>query len=110
MSLKMKQYNKKPEIMQDSRQHKRFKVDNMDITGEMMFDKEVNIIDISLSGICLKTDRRLNIGTEYRKVKDKVIDVPGTVIRSLLSELRKDVLGNSIPVYCWHEIRRCFKW
>ena len=49
----------------DKRRHKRFRSDLMELYGKMIFDQKVAIIDISSSGVALKTDRKLIIGREY---------------------------------------------
>ena len=71
----------------DKRRHKRFRSDLMELYGKMILAQKVEIIDISLSGVALKTDRKLNIGREYplRLVwKGKTLDVWGVVVRSEL--------------------------
>jgi Tfp pilus assembly protein PilZ len=86
----------------DNRRHKRFKVDVMEINGMMLFANEVEILDISIGGISLRADRRLNIGTEYTlKVKDRnsIIPLKGTVMWSLLSGTKKNPDGDTIPLY-----------
>ena len=51
--------------MTERRRYTRLRMEVVDITGKMMFADEVNIIDISVGGVSLKADRRLNIGHEY---------------------------------------------
>lgn len=88
--------------MQDRRLHKRFKVVARGIKGEMMFAKDMKIIDISVGGILLKADKRLNPGSEHilkLKHKDKIISVKSAVVWSLLSELQKNPRGDLIPMY-----------
>ena len=86
----------------NTRRHERFNAGIIDINGDVMFAKEVNILNISIGGMSLKADRRLNIGMEYTikmRVKDSVISAKGKVVWSLLSEARSDHKGNSIPFY-----------
>ncbi|MCL5023563.1 MAG: PilZ domain-containing protein [Nitrospirae bacterium] len=86
----------------EKRRYKRFKVDVMEINGTMLFANEVEILDLSLGGVALKADRRLNIGNEYEiKIRDKtgVIPVRAAVVWSLLSGTRKRPDGESIPIY-----------
>ena len=88
--------------MQDKRRHKRFKVVDRGIKGEMLFAKDMEIDDISAGGILLKTDKRLNPGSEHilkLKHKDKVISVKSSVAWSILSEIQKNPGGDSIPIY-----------
>lgn len=74
----------------------------MEINGMMMFANEVEILDISIGGISLRADRRMNIGAEYSlKIRDKtsVIPLEGTVIWSLLSGTKKTPGRGTVPLY-----------
>jgi len=96
-------WNSNPgDTMKDGRHHKRFIVDTMDIYGKMMFFHTVKILNISVSGVLIKADRRLNIGRSYvLKMGDKgeVLTVKGTVIHSILSESYRDPKCNIVPIY-----------
>ncbi len=88
--------------MQDKRRHKRFKLDLIEINGKMSLADKVEIIDISLGGVALKADRRLNIGKEYMiklGEKGKSIDVKGIVVRSELSGIEERTNGERILIY-----------
>ncbi len=88
--------------MRDNRRHKRFTLDLMEVNGTMTSATDVKVIDISLGGVSLKADRRLDIGAEYPLklgYKDKVMSLRGTVIWSSLVGARKARNGESIPVY-----------
>ena len=88
--------------MQDKRRHKRSKVVARGIKGGMLFAKDVEIIDISVGGILVKADKRLNLSSEHiikLKHKDKVISVKSIVIWSLLSRLQKNPRRELIPMY-----------
>lgn len=68
----------------------------------MLFANEVDILDISIGGISLRADRRLNIGTEYTlKIKDRnsIIPLKGTVMWALLSGTKKNPDGDTVPLY-----------
>ncbi len=74
----------------------------MQINGMMMFANEVEILDISIGGISLRADRRMNIGSEYSlKIRDEssVIPLKGTVVWSLLSGTKKGLDGAVTPLY-----------
>ena len=74
----------------------------MEINGTMMFANEVEILDISVGGISLRADRRMNLGAEYSlKVRDKasVIPLTGTVVWCLLSGTRQSEDGDTVPLY-----------
>lgn len=90
------------EESRNRRRHKRFKVEGAEVNGEMLFTKEVNVLDMSMSGIALQTDRQLKIGREYLlnlQNEDKIISVKAIVVRSVLSESRTDISGDVIPLY-----------
>ena len=88
--------------MWEKRHHKRYTVDVMDINGSMVLADDVKILDISLSGICLKADRRLNIGCcHVLNIEDKrkALNVKGRIIWSLLGEKKDGKPGEIIPIY-----------
>ncbi len=88
--------------MQDNRRHKRFRLDLMGINGKMILADRVEIIDISLGGVALKTDRRLNVGKEYLiKLGDKgkSIDVKGIIVRCELSTIEERSNGERVSIY-----------
>jgi len=51
--------------MKNTRRQKRYKVDNTNISGTIIFASYLKINDISLGGISLTTEKRLTIGNEY---------------------------------------------
>ena len=86
----------------DKRRHKRFRSDLMELYGKMILAQKVEIIDISLSGVALKTDRKLTIGREYpiRLVwKGKTLDVWGVVVRSELIGIEEGESGKNVSTY-----------
>jgi Tfp pilus assembly protein PilZ len=88
--------------MQDKRRHKRYTLKLAEVEGKIMSASEVKIIDISIDGISVKANRRLNIGSEYLlKLDDKkkVISLKGTVVWSTLSESRKCSGCEVVPIY-----------
>jgi len=88
--------------MQNRRRYKRYKVDVMEMNGKVLLAKSLKILDISIDGICLKTEKRLDVGGEYTlkmEGKGKVLTVKGTVAWALLSGNSVDSYGNIIPVY-----------
>jgi len=89
-------------MTKERRNFPRFTVDVMDIHGKMLFANDVTILDISMGGVLLKADRRLNIGRDYTmklESKGKILNIQGTVVRSMLSESRKDEKGEIVPIY-----------
>jgi len=88
--------------VQDKRRHKRFRLDLMEINGKMILADRVEIIDISLGGVALKTDRRLNVGKEYLiklGYKGESIDMKGTIIRCELSNIEEGSDGECVSIY-----------
>jgi len=88
--------------MKDNRKYKRHKIDGAEIDGKIAFADEVIICDLSLGGVSLKADRRMNIGEEYLlklQNKEGIIRIKGVVVWSLLSGSKNDDKGNVIPIY-----------
>jgi Tfp pilus assembly protein PilZ len=87
---------------EDKELYKRLKVELKGIKGEMAFAKDVEIIDISVGGISLKSSKKLSLGSEHMielKHKDKVIFVKSRVVWSFLTGRLKDLTGALIPIY-----------
>lgn len=88
--------------MPERRRHERFVVDILEITGKMTFARNVKIHDISIGGVAVTVDKRVNLGSEYTlkiQGKGKVLSLRGAVVWSLLSESLMDAHGNVVPVY-----------
>ncbi len=88
--------------MQERRQHKRFTVVHTRVEAVMPLASSVIIMDLSASGMLVKADRRLNIGSKYSlKIgfEGEVFTVRATVMRCLLVESVKEANGNIKPIY-----------
>lgn len=88
--------------MDNKRRFRRFSVDILGINGKMVFANEVEIIDISIGGVSLKVDRRLNIDSEYvLKLgnTDQSISVKGSVVWSKITGTKKGSRNDVIPIY-----------
>ena len=86
----------------EKRRHKRYALDIYDIQSEMLLAKEVKILDISISGVSLKADKRMDINREYTlkiRSKGKVLIFKGKVISSVLSGNQQGADGESVPIY-----------
>lgn len=86
--------------MKNKREHTR--LDLTDLQGKMILANKVEIVDISLGGVALKLDRRLNVGGEYMiKLGDKArsIDVKGVVVRATLVGMETGTDGESVLIY-----------
>lgn len=88
-------------MMHDNRRYKRFKLKDREINGKMILATELKVIDISISGISLKVNRRLNIGSDYTLKLEgrKTISMRGTVVWCSLSGTRKVSQEETTPIY-----------
>lgn len=88
--------------MENTRRFKRYKLDFVEVNGQLTFATDVTLLDISMGGISLKADRRLNIGCKYvikLEDKKKTIALKGEVAWSALSGTRMTPDGETIPLY-----------
>lgn len=86
--------------MRDKREHTRFDLSR--IQGTMVLVNKVQIVDISLGGIGLKTDKQLIIGREYTvklSNEERSIDVNGTIVRSEIFRMEAGADGKGILMY-----------
>ena len=88
--------------MQSKRRYKRYRLDLIEVHGRMSLSDKVEVLDISLGGVALKADRRLNIGREYLlklEEEGKTIEVRGTVVRSELIGIEARANGEKVSIY-----------
>jgi Tfp pilus assembly protein PilZ len=90
--------------MQTTRRYKRYKTDVMEMSGKVVLAKSLKILDISIDGICLKAEKRFDIGGEYTlkmkgEGKGKTLTLKGIVAWALLSETSVNSYGNVVPIY-----------
>ena len=88
--------------MRNMRKYKRFKLDLLDLSSKMSLVGKVELIDISLGGVALKADRKLNIGKECLiklEYDGKHINAKGIVVRSELSGIEEKADGETITIY-----------
>jgi hypothetical protein len=88
--------------MQERRCHKRYKLDEKNIQGEIPSADHVKILNISLSGALIESHKRLDIGNRYilrLECDDSILILEGLVMRSTLVKSNKDSKGNLIPIY-----------
>jgi hypothetical protein len=88
--------------MQNMRRHKRYRLDLVEVNGQLSLSDKVEILDISLGGVALKVDRRLNIGREYLlklREQGKALDVKCIVVRAELSGIEQRANGESVTIY-----------
>jgi len=82
----------------NKRRHPRLVVEG--VHGKMVFASQVEILNLSLGGVALTADRRLNIGGEYTlklALAGETLDIKGIVVWSALSGLRKSGEGEGVP-------------
>jgi hypothetical protein len=83
----------------DKREARRFRVDGLE--GRMALVTQVDIVDVSLGGVAVKVDRRLNINAECTlklQQNEDAVSVKGVVVRcSVAGFIRRD--GESVPQY-----------
>jgi hypothetical protein len=88
--------------IKDKRRFKRLTIGNIDIKGKIAFGNAIQILDISLGGLLIETDMKLNIGEEYilqMEYAGKQWPARGYVVRSTLKEWKHDDQNNTIPMY-----------
>jgi Tfp pilus assembly protein PilZ len=85
---------------EERRLHRRFVVEG--IEGALMFATDVEILNISISGVALKANKRLEIGREYAlklEYMEKSLSLNGTIVWSVLSELGTGQREAKVPIY-----------
>ena len=88
--------------MINNRQQERYKLTLIDTHTKLVFANDVRILDMSLSGVSLNADRRMNIGCNYMiTIEDegRVLNIKGKVIWSLLSGYKENTRGEIVPIY-----------
>jgi hypothetical protein len=86
-------------VSDDHRRFPRFSVSG--IQGRVSFSTSVEILNLSLGGVAIKADRRLELGQEYAlrlDLGDRELEVNGIAVWSKLSGLA-EVEGGSVPEY-----------
>jgi hypothetical protein len=89
-------------MMLEQRHSPRFSIESMDINGRIMLANKVEILNISVGGLLLKTDKSLNVGTIYMlrlESEGNLLTLPCKVVWAELSESHKDSISQSIPFY-----------
>lgn len=81
------------------RRHARFTVE--DVRGHLVLASKVEVLNLSLGGVAIRADRRLNIGSEYTlklEMGDRFLAMRGVVVWSVLSGMGKSH-GGDVPQY-----------
>jgi len=85
-------------IMQEDRKNTRFSAGDMDVTCRIILANTVEIRDISIDGISLKSYKRFEINREYQmkiECEDEVISLNGVVVWSALNGSIKNAYEES---------------
>jgi c-di-GMP-binding flagellar brake protein YcgR len=89
-------------LVKNTRRFKRYRLDFVEINGQLTLVSEVSVLDISMGGVSLRADKRLNIGGKYllRLDDQKMrISVKCEVAWARLSGTKKSPEGEAVPLY-----------
>lgn len=84
----------------DKRRHDRFSTDN--VHGRFSYAVRASVLNLSLSGLAVRTDTQLNIGRKYRfELGDPThaVELSGSVRWCRMSGTEKLPSGDIVPVY-----------
>jgi hypothetical protein len=84
----------------EHRLHARFTVEG--VHGKMTLASNVDILNMSISGVAIKVDRALRVGGEYSlnlQLQHRQLTVHALVVWCVLGEIRKGAGGEAMPVY-----------
>ena len=90
------------DLSQNKRQHKRFKVSLEGLIGRLDDDQLVDIIDLSVNGIGIKSGHRLAVGREFiirLNARKHSLEVRGTVVWSRIVDSKETRFGQRSPIY-----------
>jgi len=88
--------------IKDKRRYKRLNIRNLNVNCKMPFAAWIEIVDMSLGGLLIETDRKLNINEEYVlhvECDGKLWPMKGYIVWSTVKELKHDDQGNTTPIY-----------
>jgi hypothetical protein len=84
------------------RRYKRLNIKNINIRGKMVLANYIKIIDVSLQGLSIETDKTLNIGKEYIlnvEYEGKTWTLKGSIAWSKLKQNERNNKGDTVPIY-----------
>jgi len=84
------------------RRYKRLNIKNINIRGKMAFANYIKIIDVSLEGLSIETDKTLDIGKEYIlhvEYEGKTWPLKGSIAWSKLKQNERNNKGDTVPIY-----------
>lgn len=86
----------------DKRRYERITVKTLAINSQVFFTQKIKILNICISGITFEIHEKLDINSQYTlkvRAKDKAISLQGMVVRSSISEYKKNPGKQLIPIY-----------
>jgi hypothetical protein len=86
----------------ERRQHQRFPITRHCMHATFASAKVLEIMNISIGGALLQTDKRMNINREYTiqvEHNGECYPLRGSIAWSVLKESIRDQQGNSMPIY-----------
>jgi hypothetical protein len=86
----------------DKRRHERIAIKTLEMNNQVFFAKEIKIRDISITGIVFESHEKMDINSQYTlelRGKNKALPLQGMVVRSLISEYRRNPAKQLIPIY-----------
>jgi len=84
------------------RRYKRLNIKNINMRGKMVLANYIKIIDVSLEGLSIETDKTLNIGKEYIlhvEYEGKTWPLKGSIAWSKLKQIERNNKGDTVPIY-----------
>jgi hypothetical protein len=88
--------------MKERRRFKRFSIEGMEVKCKMFFVTEVEVLNISVGGVALSLNKRLNMGEEYTlniESESNAISLKGVVVWEKMTSPASNVRGGKMPVY-----------
>jgi len=88
--------------IRNKRLYKRFVIKKRTIRGNMALAHTVRIVDISLGGLLMETDKKWNIDEEHIvhiEHNEKIWPVKGYIVWSIAKKWANDYQGKKIPIY-----------
>lgn len=88
--------------MHNRRRYERYKVDIIQIDGRIILARHMKVLNMSLGGISLLIDQKIDTDTELTlniEGKADSLTVEGTVVWSFLTEYKNNTKGSVLPFY-----------
>lgn len=88
--------------MEERRAHKRYTIDNLNVRGNIIFVSDIEIVNISLNGIAIRCDRRIEPNREYTlnlNYEGREINIKGRVVWSMITGSSLNPMGELAPIY-----------